>query len=265
MPERPIVTAIEKTRAVALRVTPFSRTSHVVTWYTPNHGRITTLVKGACRPKSPFLGQYDLYYTCELLYYSREQRGMPIAKECVPIETREALRHDWRAALCAGYAAGLTVFCSPPGELIRGHFAVIERLFDSLAESGPRRALMPWFELQLLGNLGLAPRLASCTRCGTDITATRPMMVVPRQGGAVCRRCESGGAEGPRLTLSAEAMGMLRDWQRNHSPRTAAATPDRSEAWLESCALLGILLVEHLGIASARRQAIVEMLGRGVP
>ena len=51
-----------KSEAICLDIRPWSRTSHVVEWLTP-HGKIRTLVKGAVRPKSAFLGQYDLNYT----------------------------------------------------------------------------------------------------------------------------------------------------------------------------------------------------------
>ena len=59
-----------KTEAICLDIRPWSRTSHVVRWMTPD-GPVTTVVKGAVRPKSAFLGQYDLNYTCEIVYYSR--------------------------------------------------------------------------------------------------------------------------------------------------------------------------------------------------
>ena len=68
---------IIKTQGIVLTVHPWSRTSHVVTWLTPDHGPVTTLVKGAVRPKSAFLGQYDLFYTCDILYYARATADDP--------------------------------------------------------------------------------------------------------------------------------------------------------------------------------------------
>ena len=64
------------TPAIALRVSPFSRTSRMVTWLTPAYGRLVTSIKGACRPKSAFLGQFDLASRCELLFYRRERDGV---------------------------------------------------------------------------------------------------------------------------------------------------------------------------------------------
>ena len=40
-----------KTEAVCLDIRPWSRTSHIVRWMTPD-GPVTTVVKGAVRPKS---------------------------------------------------------------------------------------------------------------------------------------------------------------------------------------------------------------------
>ena len=92
---------ILKTTALALRFYPFSNTSRIVAWLTPDQGRIATMVKGSQRPRSLFLGQYDLFYTCELLYHRRERGGLHIARECSPLKWREGLRRDWRAAAAA--------------------------------------------------------------------------------------------------------------------------------------------------------------------
>ena len=72
---------MEKTKAIVLRITPYSKTSQIVSWITPDHGRLTTLVKGACRPKSAFLGQYDLFYTCEVIFYKNDRHTVHIMKE----------------------------------------------------------------------------------------------------------------------------------------------------------------------------------------
>lgn len=59
---------IIKTTGLVLRLDPFSKTSQVITWLTPDHGRTVTLAKGAKRVKSNLVGQYDCFYTCELLF-----------------------------------------------------------------------------------------------------------------------------------------------------------------------------------------------------
>ena len=75
---------IIKTTGTVLAIHPWSRTSHVVAWLTPDHGVVSTLVKGAVRAKSAFLGQYDLFYTCDLLYYARASGDLHALREVTP-------------------------------------------------------------------------------------------------------------------------------------------------------------------------------------
>ena len=89
------------TDAICLRITPWSRTSHIVTWLTPS-GKVTTVVKGAVRPKSAFLGQYDLNYTCEIVHYLRGTGDLRPLREATPLKRRDTLRDDYRRLALAG-------------------------------------------------------------------------------------------------------------------------------------------------------------------
>jgi DNA repair protein RecO len=256
---------IEKTDAIVLRVSPFSATSHVVTWLTPDHGRVNTLVKGACRPKSAFLGQYDLHYTCELLYYSREQRGMPIARECTPLKTRTPLRTNWRAALCAGYTSALTIQGTMPGQPVPGVYRLLARFLDFLADHGAQRTLLPWFELMLLSDLGFSPRFDSCSLCGSQVPAGSSAGLASRHGGVLCRSCRGRPDAGQVLPLSVSVLAMLSAWQRGESPRTAHATTCPDGPWLETLEVLGMLLAEHLGETLPSRTRVASMMERRAP
>ena len=110
---------IIKTQGIVLAIRPWSQTSHVVTWLTPDHGPVTTLVKGAVRAKSAFLGQYDLFYRCDLLYYARASGDLHALREVTPRSIRTHLRGDWRAThglvrkvmdLCAEEGIGRVTF-----------------------------------------------------------------------------------------------------------------------------------------------------------
>ena len=70
---------IVKTQAIALRVAPYSESSCLVLWMTPDQGKIMTLIKGAWRRRSLFLGQVDVLYTCELLYDWRLNEELHVA------------------------------------------------------------------------------------------------------------------------------------------------------------------------------------------
>ena len=101
-------------RAICLSIVPWSRTSHVVSWLAPR-GKVTTVAKGAVRPKSWFLGQYDLNYTCDILYYAHGRGDIHALRDCVPVERRDALRDDFRALALAGYFRRLASDFAPQG------------------------------------------------------------------------------------------------------------------------------------------------------
>lgn len=124
---------IIKTRGIVLAIHPWSRTSHVVAWLTPDHGVVSTLVKGAVRPKSAFLGQYDLFYACDLLYYAHASGELHALRETVPLKLREYLRGAWRETSLAGYATSLVRELAPPGTESASWYDFLDHFLDDLA------------------------------------------------------------------------------------------------------------------------------------
>ena len=151
--------SVVRTEAVVLRVHPFSRTSHLVVWLTREGLRLATSVKGAARPDSPFLGQYDLYYACDLLYYARARDGVHVARECEPLRRRDELRTNWRAEHCASWFAALANLVSDAGAPFPGLYRLLDETLDVLAAlpGAPSPALFARYEAKLLAEAGLRP------------------------------------------------------------------------------------------------------------
>ena len=150
-----------KTEAICLDIRPWSRTSHIVRWITPG-GPLATVVKGAVRPKSAFLGQYDLNYTCEIVYYSRARGELHALRECSPVCTRDALRTSYRALVLAEYMRSQTAALAPNGDESAAWFRTLADALDALAGGAahsPRTlvAALLGFELAVLGMTGLSP------------------------------------------------------------------------------------------------------------
>ena len=187
---------IIKTQGIVLAVHPWSQTSHVVTWLTPDYGPVTTLVKGAVRAKSAFLGQYDLFYRCDLLYYARASGDLHALREVTPRNLREHLRGDWRATALAGYAAELVRELAPPGAESSTWFGFL----DAFLEPAPGVDLLGRFiklEKGLLDLAGLSPDFSGLDpnapwtpfaldsgRCGSG---TRTVRLAPRTVAALRR------------------------------------------------------------------------------
>ena len=147
----------QKTAALVLDIRPWSRTSHIVTWLTPERGPIATIVKGAVRPKSAFLGQYDLFYTCELVYYVRAKGELHAIREVAPVNAREYLRGRFRATALASYASYLVNEHCPHSSEADEWYGFLGGFLDGLEGDFDFGRKMVSLEMAFLEMAGLSP------------------------------------------------------------------------------------------------------------
>ncbi len=244
---------ILKDEAIALRIHPFGNTSRIVVWLSRTHGKLATLAKGSQRERSGFLGQYDLFYTCELLFYAREQRNLHILKECCPVEMRPAFRTDWRACAAASYAAGALDRAMPFGPAPAALHDLLKDTLDRLAARTPGPAFLPRFELRLLQELGLSPGWDACARCRADLRGSSARLDVAH--GAV--RCEAC-AGGQGALVSAAALEAIRRMRGETLP---ASLPER--VFREVRTIMGGLLEHHADFSPRSREVAFQVLAAG--
>ncbi len=234
---------IVKTRGIALAISPWSRTSHIVTWLTPDRGCVTTLVKGAVRPKSAFLGQYDLFYTCDLLYYARVRSDLHAPREVVPRAMRERLRGRWRETAMAGYAAGLVRDLAPSSGESEKWFDFLEALLDRLAAGGDERfsvdplAELVRLEMDILRLAGWTPDFS-----GMDPHAEWTPFAVD------LGRCGEGART---IRLSPRTVAVLM------RPDASGHAPEKVE---DAVRFLGVFLSYHLDTPPDVRRALVKLV-----
>ncbi len=227
---------IVKTEGIVLQISPWSRTSHVVTWLTPDHGPVATLVKGAVRPKSAFLGQYDLFYTCDLLYYARAHGDLHALREVTPTCRRDAMRGRWRETSLAGYAADMMRDLVPANAEAKEWYMALSRFLDDLAADGAARQscrrMLIRLEMALLRLSGLAPDFS-----GMDAGAAWTEF-------SIDRGCCGNGVRTVRLTPTVVA--------------ALRGVPGAGEE--EAIRFLGIFLAYHLERPVDVRRSLVSLL-----
>jgi DNA repair protein RecO len=249
---------IAKTTALTLRVIPYSNTSHVVTWLTRDSGRLATLIKGACRPRSAFLGQYDLGYTCELLYYTRERSDLYIAREASTLDARVGLRSSAAHALAASYLCYLGLRATHPHHPDLDTFTTLETALDQLVTHPPSADLLLWTELRLLAVHGLAPRLNQCAACSCslhDFQSTRFSTIL---GGLLCDKCAPRDPQ--TFTLGRDVLALMRQWHQARHPETLRRIRCSRKQRFQFKVVLGSFLAYHMDVApSCRRVAYNTM------
>lgn len=225
-----------RTEAICMDIRPWSRTSHVVTWLAPE-GRIVSVVKGAVRPKSPFLGQYDLNYTCEIVYYAHARGDLHVLRECAPVELRDGLRSDYRALALAGYFRRLVLDLAPSGPDCRAWYALLSRALSAPGRGVP--ALLR-FELAVLRLSGLAPDFS-----GYDRRA---------EWSAFSVGAGSFGAAGGRCIRVARPTA-----EYLNRPDAAPVSP---QIPLDAARVIGVFYQFHVDCASDVRRTVLGMIAK---
>ncbi|MGJ8643980.1 MAG: DNA repair protein RecO [Luteolibacter sp.] len=144
------------TEAILIRTTRLTDTSLIVHWFTADEGLLKTIAKGALRPKSPFAGKLDLFFSGEI-GVARARRGELHHLREVSIRCwRQGIRRDYVTTLMAGY------FCQLAEAAVEMEQADVElhglliRALDHLDESAAYLKVMYHFEKRLAEVLGIA-------------------------------------------------------------------------------------------------------------
>src|SRR5204862_248441 len=120
-------------------------------------GRISTLARGARRPKSPFRGKLDLFYAGELSFQRSRSSTLHTLREVVIREMHPKLRREALLLQQVAYAAHLVEQATETDTPIPAIHALFTRLLSLLAQGQPEAKLVLAFEVKFLAETGLAP------------------------------------------------------------------------------------------------------------
>ncbi len=149
---------MDKTTAILLRRTRFSDTSLILTWLSPDHGKLRTMAKGALRPKSRFAGAIDLFFEVELLYLRSTRSEIHGLRELSLLNPHAELRRSYRSVEMASYFTELLELATEPEHPVPELYHLLQRALGYLNRPEPvlnRRALLH-FENELARLLGIA-------------------------------------------------------------------------------------------------------------
>jgi len=232
----------ERTRGVVLRLYPLTETSLIVHWLTPGFGRLTTVAKGARRPKSPFGGKLDLFYAADFSFSRSRRSELHTLCEVSLKETHSALRRELGYLRQASYCAALLEQTTERETPLPAIFDLMGGLLNYLPSTPPAPQTIFAFELKLLGELGLNPEAGGWRLEGGSVGASG---------------CGSVGAwrlsAGSRQIARALAGG---DWKGIALLKPSAAQTTELGQFLHG------FLIFHLGKIPGGRGAALEVGGR---
>lgn len=187
-----------KTQAVVLDSIRLGEADRLITFFTPDHGKVKAKARGIGKTRSRYGSASELFALDDLVFYAkRENQEIQTVTECVVLDPREAIRGDLHrlavAAYCAEVATNLTTSFDPHPDLWMLLLTAAEIL-----KAAPPEPAFPWvFALHALELTGHLPDFSGCQDCG-KVYEKGAAYFDNSQGGILCRACHK---EGPDTVL----------------------------------------------------------------
>lgn len=180
---------LERAEAVVLRAVDFSETSRIVTFLTPERGRLACLAAGVRRAKSPWGGALDALNHVELVYYWKDSRSVQKLAEATLLDSWPGIRDDLAKSMLATLPAEVAWRAAHENEPSQVLFeAMLMGLRGLAAWRGDPRAHTVWHLLRLLAAAGFAPAVSQCATCGRNVGTPSGFAYA---GGVTCGSCRA--------------------------------------------------------------------------
>ena len=190
-----VIVYLHRTEAIVLKYTDYLETSRIVTFLTPDRGKLSGLVKGAKRPKSRFGSSLEPITHIEILFYGKEGRSLNNITQTDIIESFDALKRDFDKLAYGGYIVELCDVFVQEGEESSELFSFTLESLRLLSDwTGDLALLATGFALRFLALVGFAPSLDMCARCGGSTVECGKVCFSPDEGGVLCGNCRNPDA-----------------------------------------------------------------------
>ena len=206
-----------KTQGIVLKQMPLGEADRILTFYTPDIGKVRAVARGIRRARSKLAGHLEPL--AHVLVSVAQGRTLDTVTGVETAHSFRGLREDLQRVSVAVYLAelvdGFTAEESP-------NVHIFELLLDTLAQLQKTEApaqLIRYFEVQLLWHSGFGPELFVCVECASKLEPEDHLYSCAK-GGILCPRCRVSLSEAA-LPISLNAIKVLRFFQREAHAKVA--------------------------------------------
>ena len=179
----------ERTEAVVLRAIDFSETSAIVTFFSPDRGRLTCMAKGVKRSRSQLAGLLDTMNRLEVVYSWKDSRNVQQMTDGALLDRYSGIKDNLEKSV---YAAFLVELVSRMVHDNQPSVELFDIYVDGMADledwNGNVCVFTAWQAVRLLSVAGYGPMTRSCCVCGTDVQDDAGFSF---SGGVTCPKCPS--------------------------------------------------------------------------
>lgn len=203
-----------RTRGIVLQVTDHGEADKIVTFFSPDLGRVTGIAKGAKRSQKRFVNKLEEFSLLQIIYRPARGDGLLFLSEADLENAFLSIRTHYDRYVVAMYAGELTLRFTREHDPDPEIFMLLAWTMQELAEGREPLAMAAFFHLRLLGAAGYEPQLDRCGLCSAPVKMGRDYALHAGRGALVCAHC-LGDQRGAVLPLSMQTLRFLQHAQHS--------------------------------------------------
>ncbi len=185
------------THAVVLNSVDYAESDRILTFFTREHGKLSGIAKGARRSKKRFVGKLDPASALRLNFFHNGSHDLVRVDGADLIDGFSDVKSDINRYSAACYLLELTSEMTREGQDLPAVYGLLSGFLGLMNAGASSEALMRFFEIRLLRQVGLLPRFDSCAACGKGLLESGAEAVFrirfdSARGGAICPGCTRG-------------------------------------------------------------------------
>jgi len=177
---------LQKTVGIVLRTQNYGETHKLVTIFTKDIGKVTTISRGANKPRSRLSAVSQLFIEAEFLLYI--PKGLATLRQGEVLSTFRHIRADLSRTAYAAYIIELTdrlLEDKTPDPYI---YHELKQTMDWINNEEDYLIPVMMYEMKLFKKGGFAPVVDQCVNCNREDKLSSFSV---QEGGALCERCSS--------------------------------------------------------------------------
>jgi len=193
--------------AIIMRISEFGESDLLVTYFTPDKGRLKGVAKGGRKSRKRFANCLDLFCLANLEYAAKGKGDLHFLHSCRLINAFPGIRSDFSALSLASHMIELTEILFPLEVVDSKMFELLKDSFHVLNEGTGKDVLDIYFDAEAMGLGGYRIDLDKCCVFGRPYKGKGMAVFMPEKGSICCLKCGKESAVSPGL--SPEAVIML--------------------------------------------------------
>ena len=200
-----------QTDAIVIKKTKLGEADTILTFYTPDRGKIQGFAKSLRKTKSKMAGHLELI-THSRVTFARG-RNLDTITGGQTIDSFVPLKNDFKLMSYALYIIELVNQFTPDHYEDYKLFQLLLETLKNLCQTDDIETLLRFFEIHLLSEVGYRPQLQHCVNCRKELEPVTNTFS-PALGGVLCSECSYKSAS-ILFSLSVNSLKVLRFFQNN--------------------------------------------------